>query len=159
MDTEGLFCLPYIAGERAPLWDASSTGSLIGLKVQHRPAQIFRAGLEGILMNAHWIAESLLAEGYSPQQLVASGKLLENTFVRQLCADIFNLPVVGYEEVDASVLGAVTRARLATGAITYEQIAARPAQDREVTEPNAAVVDTYAAKYRRFRALVEAMEE
>jgi gluconokinase len=156
VETESLICLPYVAGERAPLWNAHSTGALIGLQVHHGAAHVFRAGLEGILFNAFWIAESLMKEGYYPTQLVASGKLLESAFLRQMCADIFNLPVASCEDADASVLGAVALARIAVGETSYEVLRTK-LDNPELTHPDAASHAAYAEKYSRFRTLVQSV--
>lgn len=155
VETGDLICLPYAAGERAPLWNAQWKGAWIGLGLQHRRAHLFRATLEGILLNAYWIAESLLASGHKPQQLIASGKLLEEPFVRQLCADIFNLPVIGCDGGDASARGAAMLAMMATGAIQMADVAVGMQTNRTLPDPqrNAA----YMGKYQKFRALCEVL--
>lgn len=155
VETGNLICLPYMAGERAPLWNADMSGALIGLQLHHGPAHVFRATLEGILLNAYWIAQSLIATGHQPQQMVASGKLLGNGFVRQLCADIFNLPVVGCEDADASVRGAAMLAQLATGTRSYTDFGGRVYATR--TTPEAAMHSLYMEKYAQFRRLCSAL--
>jgi gluconokinase len=118
--SDGIICLPYVAGERAPLWDAGARGALVGLGVAHHAPQIMRAAVEGILYNARWIAEPLLARQPAPQAIVASGRLLEEPWIRQLAADIFELPVQLLGDTDASLLGAVKLARIAAGEWTWD---------------------------------------
>jgi gluconokinase len=48
---DGLRFYPYLAGERAPLWDASATGSFVGLTVRHTQAHLLRAVAEGMVFN------------------------------------------------------------------------------------------------------------
>ncbi|MGN6637494.1 MAG: gluconokinase, partial [Mucilaginibacter sp.] len=46
--SKGLLFLPYITGERAPIWDSESCGTFLGIKLQHTQADFSRAVLEGI---------------------------------------------------------------------------------------------------------------
>ena len=45
-----LLCLPYLTGERAPLWSAQARASFIGLDARHTPAHLMRAACEGIVL-------------------------------------------------------------------------------------------------------------
>src|SRR5690348_2879267 len=101
-----LLCLPYIAGERAPIWRAGAGATFSGLRLEHTRAHLVRAAIEGMLLNARWVAEQVYARLGRPQRLVATGKVLDADWIRQLTADIFGLPVLYLGAVDASVLGA-----------------------------------------------------
>jgi gluconokinase len=142
--SEHLFCLPYIAGERAPLWNANAKAVFFGLQVDHKPAHLMRAAIEGILFNAYWIAQSLFRQAGLPQRIVASGKVLETEWIRQLTADIFNLPVQLTSETDASVLGAATLARIAAGVDTWDNL-----EKRLSTNPENLVRPQNHAPYQR----------
>ena len=45
---EGLVVLPYLMGERAPVWDPAARGAIFGLTLAHTSAHIYRAFLEGV---------------------------------------------------------------------------------------------------------------
>ncbi len=120
---EDLICLPYVTGERAPLWNAHAMGALVGLRLEHGPLHLLRAAVEGVLLNTYWIADSIfVATGVRPMYLMASGKLLEVTWVRQALADIFNLPVYAGDTADASAFGAVLLAEIASGLRSWMDI-------------------------------------
>jgi len=51
----GLIFHPYLAGERAPIWDATASGSFIGLTLRHTKAHVIRAVLEGIAFNLNLV--------------------------------------------------------------------------------------------------------
>jgi gluconokinase len=156
--SDGLICLPYVAGERAPLWDAEARGVLAGLTVSHTAPQIMRSAIEGILFNARWIAEPLLARRDPPQEVCATGRLLELAWIRQLAADIFGLPVRPLGDVDASLLGAVKLARIAAGEATWDDPAYRSsAGDTETSMPRD--VERYEPMWRRFRQLAVLLQE
>jgi gluconokinase len=156
-DTEELICLPYMAGERAPLWNADAKAAWIGLQIHHTRTHILRAAIEGILLNAYWIASTLFEKAGRPEKLVASGGLLQVRWIREILAHIFGLPVEHREEGDASTMGAILLAELAAGARDWSSIS-QPDGEMELTLPNMAEHARYQKKYTSFRALVRALE-
>ena len=113
VQSDGLVCVPYLEGERAPLWDATASGTFWGLRLNHQPAHVIRAVIEGILFNARWIAEDLIARDSPPQRLIATGKVLATPWIQQLLAEIFRLPVYDGSQSDASARGAAMLADIA----------------------------------------------
>jgi gluconokinase len=150
-NSEGLVCLPYVAGERAPLWDAKASGLFFGLRLHHRPEHLVRAAVEGLLFNAYWVAEDLLSRTPPPEYLMTTGGVLSPGWIQQLASDIFELPVYPGSRSDASARGAALLADIAAGRADWPS-AARPA------EPPAAVPSTtqkYQAEYDRFREVCD----
>jgi gluconokinase len=156
-DPGALLCLPYVAGERAPIWDARASAVLVGLRLEHTRAHIMRAAIEGILFNAYWIAAPLIQQFGPPRRLVASGGVLETEWIRQLTADIFGIPVHFRGPADASALGAALLARIAAGDLTWEQVARHGSAEEggAVTQPRS--LAGYRTPYERFRQLAEAL--
>jgi gluconokinase len=153
-----LIVLPYVSGERAPLWDAHASGACVGLRVSHTAAHVLRAAVEGILFNAYWIADELVTLSGRPRRVLASGKVLEEEWIRQLAADIFGLPVVYRGAVDASAMGAALLAEIATGLRAWDDITGRHAAvDERILSP--AGNRPYAQKYARFRHLATHLRE
>jgi gluconokinase len=147
---DDLLMLPYLAGERAPLWDASASGAWIGLRAHHTPAHLLRAAVEGIIFNAYRIAEGLFTLVGTPQRLIATGKVLSPLWVQQVVAETFALPVEVDTATDASVLGAAKLAQIATGALAWDA-SWGITQTRPLRQPTDAA--RYRAKYQRFRAI------
>jgi xylulokinase len=48
----GLVMLPYLAGERAPVWDADARGAIIGLTLHTRGADLMSAAREAVALSA-----------------------------------------------------------------------------------------------------------
>lgn len=150
---EHLLFLPYVAGERAPIWRADASGSVIGLRLEHTAAHVVRAAIEGILFNARWMSEGLFERLGTPAELIATGKVLEVAWIRQLTANIFGLPVRFPGNVDASVAGAATLAQLAGGQLTWDEAIQRQrARSDAVVQPTAERGD-YGQRYRDFRQM------
>jgi len=152
-----LLCLPYIGGERAPLWDADARGVFYGLSSATQAEHLMRAAVEGVILNAYWIATGLFETLGKPRQLLASGKLLETEWIRQLTADVFGLPVGYLGAVDASTLGAVALADIACGARTWENIEQHPPQPVAVAQPRADAHVVYQRKYASYRRLCDTL--
>ena len=45
---KGLIFLPYLAGERSPIWDPHARGVFAGLSIHHKRADLARAVAESI---------------------------------------------------------------------------------------------------------------
>lgn len=124
VETGSLLYLPYVAGERAPLWNANATGAVLGLTTEHRGEHILRAAVEGILLNAYWMAARLMEEVGRPERLIVCGKLFDLSWTRKLAADVFGLPVETADAADASTLGAVRLAEISNGMRDWADVSA-----------------------------------
>ena len=154
VDTGPLVCLPYVTGERAPLWDAGARGVLAGLEHGHGAPHLVRAAVEGLIFNAYWIVSGLLDLVGRPDEVVATGQVLGQPWIRQLTADVFDLPVRDGGDRDASVAGAARLARIATGGLTWEAAAqAESPGGGALATPREAAA--YRPKYQRFRRLAD----
>ena len=90
--SDGLIFLPYLLGERAPIWNANARGTFFGLNINHEKAHIIRATIEGILYEIYSIGKTL-EENRSIQSLSINGSFASIPFCSQMIADIFNKPV------------------------------------------------------------------
>lgn len=109
---DGLLFLPYLLGERAPIWDASARGAFVGLAIEHRREHMIRAAMEGVLLHLHTIG-SILAEQTPLRRIVAGGGFAKSPLWLQMLADVFQLPVEAPAMVESSALGAVMLGRKA----------------------------------------------
>ncbi|WAH36913.1 gluconokinase [Alicyclobacillus dauci] len=151
VDVGNLMCIPYVSGERAPLWDESATASFVGLHAEHEQAHLMRAAIEGILFNAYWIAQRLMKQLGEPKKIIASGKLFQQAWVRQFTADLFGIDIYGQEEVDGATLGAVMMANAAAG---LEPIRSADTRD-DITHPNVTEQQYLLKKFSRYQTLCQ----
>ena len=75
---EGLIFLPYLLGERAPVWDASASGVFFGIRSLHGQAHFARAVLEGVSYGLRQIGASLEETVGPLEQIYASGGFTGN---------------------------------------------------------------------------------
>ncbi len=107
--SDDLLFVPYLLGERAPIWDASAKGSLLGISIHHTQAHLIRATLEGILFGLLSIAEILFdsSEERKKHVVMASGGFAKSDVWLQMAADIFQMEIVVAETVESAAWGAV----------------------------------------------------
>lgn len=90
--SDGLLFLPYLLGERAPLWNANARGVYFGLNIKHQKAHFLRSTIEGILYEIYSIGK-ILEENRCIKSLSINGSFATIPFCSQMIADIFNKPV------------------------------------------------------------------
>ena len=90
--SEGLLFLPYLLGERAPIWNANARGAYFGLNIKHEKKHFVRATIEGILYEIYSIGKTL-EEHRNIKSLSINGSFGTIPFCTQMIADMFNKPV------------------------------------------------------------------
>lgn len=114
---EGLIFLPYLLGERAPIWNASARGVFFGVNSLHDKAHFTRAILEGISFGLYDVFCELQKNSNAIDTIYVSGGFTKSDFWVQMIADIFNKKVVVSNVADASAMGAIQLGMFATGLI------------------------------------------
>jgi gluconokinase len=104
--SEGLVFLPYLQGERAPVWDGGARGVWFGLRSIHDQRHFTRACLEGVSYCLYQIGSSLEETVGPIRHIVASGGFTRSAEWLRMIADIFNKPVHLTGGADASAIGA-----------------------------------------------------
>lgn len=69
----GVLMLPYLAGERTPIFDADARACFVGLTLAHGAGEVMRAALEGTAFAVRHNAEEMAAAGARPTRIVAVG--------------------------------------------------------------------------------------
>jgi gluconokinase len=104
----GLLFLPYLYGERAPLWQSDAKAQFIGLTAQHTREDLLRAVVEGILLNMASIVDLMQQQlGQSFTKIKVTGGFFQTPICCQLLADILDKEVVVMPKQEGSCLGAL----------------------------------------------------
>ena len=101
----GLVFLPYLAGERAPIWDTEARGAFIGLGLSHGRAEMARAVLEATAFAMRDIIEVMDGAGAPVEELRVTGKPGSSAAWNQIKADITGRPIVVPRFGEAELLG------------------------------------------------------
>ncbi len=115
--SDGLIFLPYIYGERAPVWDADARGLFYGINGTHTQAHFMRAILEGLSFALKGILETLEEIITGAGDIYVSGGFIHSKEWVQLLSDVLGKPLKTMVNEDASSAGAAIIGMTATGLI------------------------------------------
>ena len=118
---EGLIFLPYVLGERAPVYDAESTGVFFGVRRHHTTEHFMRAVLEGVCFALYSISEIVEESTGLAKKMMASGGFIKSPHWVQMMASMFDKEVHVRGTADASSLGAALLGFKALGVKTNFQ--------------------------------------
>ena len=120
---EGLLFLPYINGERAPIWNQEAKGNFFGLSITHKKEHLVRAVLEGITYNLYHIGKALERQAGEPEKIFVNGGLARSPLWVQMLADVFGKEVYLSESHHSAAWGAAWTALVAIGKVdSFEEI-------------------------------------
>ena len=154
--TNGLLFLPYLHGERAPLWDARVRGAYVNVDWSHTQAHFTRAALEGVLFNL-WSINQLLAPYTGKTQVIhANGGFAQSTFWVQMLADIAGVPVRLNASNESGAIGAILLALKAIGTVKTLDEAAQLVTFGQTFKPDARCHEVYQHTFQRWSQLLTA---
>ena len=95
MGSKGLIVLPYMAGERTPIWDTYARGVFFGLSLAHNKGDIIRGVIEGIGYALRHNFELIKKSGIKINlPMVISEGMAVAPIVRQILSDILGINFV-----------------------------------------------------------------
>ncbi|HEV7810357.1 MAG TPA: FGGY-family carbohydrate kinase [Candidatus Limnocylindrales bacterium] len=113
---DGVVFLPYLAGERSPLWDPTARGAFVGLALDHGRAHLTRAILEASAFAIRHVAEGILAAGAEVRSMRVCGGPARSETWNQIKADVTGFPVEVPAVLETAVEGTAVVAATAVGA-------------------------------------------
>ncbi|RAI04194.1 carbohydrate kinase [Acuticoccus sediminis] len=117
--------VPYLAGERAPVWRPDVRGVLAGLSRAHGPAEAMFAVIEGVAGAVEDIVRTAEAAGTTARAVtVCGGGALSDAWC-QIKADVLGLPVIRPREVETGLVGSAAAAAVGLGVYATLAEAAR----------------------------------
>ena len=154
---EGLVFLPYLAGERSPIWDPEARGVLAGLTLAHARGHVARAIIEASALAIRHVAEPMLAAGVQVTEMRVCGGPARSTFWNQVKADITGFRIAVPAVLETAVLGSAILAAVGVGlhASLPDAIAAMTRINARI-EPRLEHAATYERLYEAYRALYPA---
>ena len=156
---EGLLFLPYLQGERAPVWDPAARGAFVGLTDRHVRAHCARAVYEGVAFAVRDLLErSQVATGAKAEVLRVSGGGAASAFWNQVKADVTGRPVQQVEVPDAACLGAALLVAVGVGAFEgLEEATKAMVRVGKTFAPVAASIGRYDGLFATWRQLYPAL--
>lgn len=150
--------LPYLNGERAPIWDSDARGVFFGIQADTDRDSMGYSVLEGIVFSLFQIYEKL--DCPEIKKIIISGGAAGNQTLNRMKASLFGVPVIQRKESDTSALGAALLALSGTNlSESLPQEATKGPDTDPVTEPEAALHDFLQKRYRIYRELYPSLKQ
>ena len=112
----GLLALDWHSGNRSVLVNHELSGLLLGLTVNTRPEDIYRALIEATAFGARTIVDTFVAHGVPVEEYIVAGGLAKNALVMQIYADVLQRPLSVLGSAQGPALGSAIHAAVAAGA-------------------------------------------
>ncbi|GAJ17905.1 unnamed protein product, partial [marine sediment metagenome] len=134
-----LIFLPYIEGERSPIWDSRARGIFFGLNSQHSKFDFYRAILEGIgfsILQNFEILRSISNKDNIPDYLRVSGGGAENNHLNQIKADILGKKVVTTKFCESGLLGGAILVMMGLKIYSFNEAVKKMVHIDRIFQPN-----------------------
>lgn len=151
----GLLALDWWNGQRTPYVDFNLTGLMLGMTLQTKPEEQYRALLESLAYGTRLIFDTFGAQGLIPQEIVVCGGIAgKNPLMMQIFADVLNRPFRIASSPQCSALGAAILAAVAGG--VYDSV---PAAVEAMTRPGETVYTPHAEDAAAYEELYQLYHE
>ncbi len=154
----GLLALDWLGGNRSTLMDAELTGLLLGMTLQTKPEEIYRAWLESTAYGTRAILDVFTKNGIEVKRVVAAGGIAQkDDLMMQIYADVIGTDIHIAGSSQAGARGSAIYAATAAG--LYETLAdavsALAIPDSRTYHPNPEHVEKYQALYAEYQTLYQ----
>jgi L-ribulokinase len=151
----GLLALDWHNGNRSVLVNHELSGVVLGLTVNTRPEDVYRALVEATAFGARTIVDTLVGHGVPVDEYIVAGGLATKPLVMQIYADVLQLPLAVMESEQGPALGSAIHAAVAAGA--YPDItsasAAMGSPCPRTYQPSTAAADAYDRLFVEYTSL------
>jgi ribulokinase len=158
--SEGLIILPFLMGERTPIWDVHARGVIFGLSLHHGKGHLVRAMMEAVAYALYdsyrLIRESGLKINYP---LVLNEGGARSTLWRRIITDVFAAPTVLVKRRTGAPFGDAILAGVATGHLPGFQVAKDWAEYIEPMEPDYRNHDLYMEHFALYKQIYEHVKD
>lgn len=158
--SEGLVFLPYLSGERSPIWDVNAKGVFFGIDFSKHRSHFVRAVMEGVAFALRHNLETAEEAGAGAQILYATGGAANSAIWTQIKADVTGRRIVVPAAGTATALGAAMLAGVGVG--VYEDFAHAVRKTlclRREHAPDPENRDVYQKRYETYRAIYEDLKQ
>jgi len=154
--SEGLIILPFLMGERTPIWDTRARGVIFGLSLTHTKGHLVRAMMEAVayaLYDSYRLIKQAGLKINYPIVLNEGGAV--SKLWRQIITDVFNAPTVLVKRRTGAPFGDAILAGVATGVLKDFSVAKDWAEYIDRMEPSQGNHDRYMEYFGLYKQIYE----
>ena len=152
----GLLCLDWFNGNRSVLIDSDLSGMILGMTLNTRPEEIYRALIEATAFGTKMIIDNFVASGIDINSICATGGIAhKDEMMMQIYADVTGREIRIAATTQAGALGSAIYASVAGGAYSSVSEASKALSkpDCKVYVPNADNHRIYSKLYEEYKTL------
>ncbi len=157
--SDGLLFLPYLLGERAPIWNAEARGVFFGVHMSHTKQHFNRAVWEGIFLAAQSISASVEEVGGPVSKVVVSGGFAKSEMLVQMVADIFQKQVYLCSSAESSAYGAALLGMHALGELEDLSQAKQMVLYEKQFVPDSGKAPVYREMQEKFKRIYDKLKD
>ena len=158
--SDGLIMLPYLMGERTPIWDVHARGAVFGLTLSHTKAHLVRAAMESVAYALYDSFRLIRDTGRPVQEPVILNEGGARSRVwRRIITDVLNVPTAVVKSRVGAPFGDAILAGVAAGVFPDYDIARRKTEHVERMEPDPVAHARYMEAFRIYKRLYEHVRE
>ena len=153
--------LPYLKGERAPIWDSKARGVFFGLDLSDDSGSMGYSVREGVVLSLYHIFKQLRCDkAYHKTAIRTGGAITWDDTLNQLKADVFGVPFEAAREKESSALGAAMIAAIGTGWYAdIDEAAETLVKVEKQIKPNPARKDYFERRFDLYEKLYPALKD
>lgn len=158
--SDGLVVLPYLMGERTPIWDTNAKGVIFGLSLRHTKGHLVRAMMESVayaLYHSFEVLSPSVPNIKTPLVLNEGGA--KSRLWRRIITDVFNLPTVLVGNRAGAPYGDCLLAGVGAGLIGSFDAAKEKVQYVEPMEPDPAAHAIYMEYFDLYKGLYISLKD
>ena len=157
--SDGVVFLPYMSGERSPIWDPDAKGVYYGLDFSKKKGHLIRAAMEGTAYALKHNLEAAEEAGAKVEVLKAMGGAANSHLWTQIKSDVTGKTMEVPSSDTATTLGAALLAGVGVGMYeSFEEAVEKTVNKGRVHTPNVEHKEIYEKNYEIYRALYEQLK-
>ena len=152
----GLVALDWLNGNRSILNDSTLKGAIIGLTLNTKPEEIYRAFIEATAFGVKVILDTFKAHGISVKKIVAGGGIAQkDDLLMQIYSDVLDAPITVPDCSQAGAMGMAIFGAVAGGVYPDVVTATKNMANNKATTytPIGENVLAYDSLYKKYKTL------
>jgi len=154
--SDGLVILPFLMGERTPIWDTRARGVIFGLSLMHAKGHVVRAMMEAVAY-ALYDSYRLIKQAGLPinYPIVLNEGGAVSKLWRQIITDVFNSPTVLVKRRTGAPFGDAILAGVVSGTLRDFSVAKQWVEYIDRMEPNPGNHERYMQYFDLYKQIYE----
>ena len=154
--SDGLIVLPFLMGERTPIWDVNARGVIFGLSLNHTRGHVIKAMMESVAFALYDSFKIIKDSGkkINPPIVLNEGGA-KSILWRRIITDVFNVPTVLVKRRTGAPYGDAILAGVATGIFKDFSVAKQWTEYVDPMEPDHSHHNIYMDYFNLYKSLYD----